>query len=61
VLSGYSEERKSKDIVFENLIINGTVISDDMPGKPAWFKTSDMPRFFVGEHVEEIAFKKLGM
>jgi hypothetical protein len=35
-----------------------TPISGDMPGKPAWYKTSDMARFFVGEHVENISFVK---
>ena len=34
------------------------VISDDMTGKPAWYKTSDMARFFVGEHVGDIVFVK---
>ena len=43
-----------KNIRFENLKINGKVISDDMTGKPAWYKTSDMARFFVGEHVGDI-------
>lgn len=57
VIAGYDDQRKVKNIVFENLIINGTHISDDMKGKPAWFKTSDMARFFVGEHVEGIQFK----
>ena len=47
-----------KNIRFENLKINGKVISDDMTGKPAWYKTSDMARFFVGEHVGDIVFVK---
>lgn len=57
IIAGYDDQRKVKNIVFENLIINGTRISNDMKGKPAWFKTSDMARFFVGEHVEGIKFK----
>lgn len=57
IIAGYDDQRKIKNVVFENLIINGTRISDDMKGKPAWFKTSDMARFFVGEHVEGIQFK----
>jgi hypothetical protein len=56
IIAGYDAERKVKNIRFENLRINGEVISDDMPGKPAWYKTSDMARFFVGEHVENIVF-----
>ena len=35
MITGYSEERKVKNIHFENLIINGQIISDDMQGKPA--------------------------
>jgi hypothetical protein len=57
VIAGYDDQRKVKNVVFENIIINGVRISDDMKGKPAWFKTSDMARFFVGEHVEGIKFK----
>ena len=55
VIAGYDDAREVKNVVFENLVINGTVISDGMV-KPAWFKTSDMARFFVGEHVAGIAF-----
>ena len=58
MIIGYSEERKVKNIRFENLKINGQVISDDMPGKPGYFKTTDMARFFVGEFVEGIEFVK---
>lgn len=56
VIAGYNEERKIKNITFENLKINDTVISDDMPGKPGYYKTSDMCNFFVGEHVENVVF-----
>ena len=45
IIAGYNEERKVKDIRFENLRINGEVIYDDMPGKPKWYKTGDMARF----------------
>lgn len=58
IIAGYNEERKVKNIVFENLKINGQLIYDDMPEKPQWYKTSDMARIFVGEHVENIVFKK---
>ena len=58
MIIGYSEERKVKNIRFENLSINGQVISDDMPAKPAWYKTADMARFFVGEFVEDVTFTK---
>jgi hypothetical protein len=58
IIAGYNEERKIKNIRFENLRINGQVISDDMPDKPAWYKTGDMARIFIGEHVENIIFTK---
>jgi len=53
---GYNEERKIKGIHFENLEINGRIISDDMPGKPRWYKTADMAHCFIGEHVEQVSF-----
>ena len=56
IIAGYDDQRKVKDIYFVNLMINGKVISDHMPGKPGWYKTSDMAGFFVGEHVENISF-----
>ncbi|WP_218973084.1 glycosyl hydrolase family 28 protein [Labilibaculum manganireducens] len=57
IISGYDETRKVKNIVFENLLINGRLITDDMPGKPKWFKTGDMARIYIGEHVEGVVFK----
>lgn len=57
IIAGYNEERKIKNIVFENLKINGVLIYDDMQEKPKWYKTADMAGFFVGEHVEELSFK----
>jgi len=57
IIAGYDDRRKIKNIRFENLTINGTRITDDMPGKPKWYKTADMANFFVGEHVENITFK----
>lgn len=58
IIAGYNEERKIKNIRFENLNINGKVISDDMSERPKWYKTSDLARIFVGEHVEEVIFAK---
>lgn len=57
IIAGYNEQRKIKNISFENLMINGVLIHDEMNGKPKWYKTSDMARMFVGEHVEGISFK----
>jgi hypothetical protein len=59
IIAGYDDTREVKNVVFENLVINGTLISDQMK-KPAWYKTSDMARFFVGEHVEGIEFRAPG-
>jgi hypothetical protein len=56
VIAGYNSDRKVKNITFENLRINGKLITDNMPGKPAWYKTGDMARIFIGEHVEEVSF-----
>lgn len=58
IIVGYDEQHLIKNITFENLRINGLCIYDDMPEKPRWYKTSDMARFFVGEHVENITFNK---
>jgi hypothetical protein len=58
IIAGYDETRKVKNIRFENLNINGQVISDAMPGKPGFYKTADIARFFVGEHVESVTFSK---
>lgn len=57
VISGYDEERKIKNIVFDDLKINGRHICDDMPGKLRWYKTADYVNFLVGEHVDGIQFK----
>lgn len=58
IIAGYNEERKVKNIRFENLKINGEVIYDEMPNKPKWYKTGDMARIFIGEHVENVTFVK---
>lgn len=57
VIEGYNEERKVKNIRFENLRINGKLIYDGMADKPAWYKTSDMARIYVGAHTEGIVFQ----
>lgn len=58
IIAGYDTTRQVKNIVFENLKINGVLITDDMPAKPKWYKTSDMAKFFIGEHVKGIEFKR---
>lgn len=57
LIIGYNEQRKIRNITFDNLVINGLHVYDDMPEKPKWYKTADMARFFIGEHVENITFK----
>ena len=57
MIIGYDETRKIKGVTFDNLKINGEHIFDKMPGKPGWYKTSDMARIFIGEHVEDVVFK----
>ena len=57
IITGYSPERGIKGLHFENLTINGVKITDDMPTKPKWYKTSDMADIFVGEHVSDVTFK----
>lgn len=57
LMIGYDETRKIKGVTFDNLVINGEHIYDEMPGKPKWYKTSDFVRLFIGEHVEDVTFK----
>ncbi|WPV02137.1 glycosyl hydrolase family 28 protein [Mucilaginibacter sp. cycad4] len=56
VISGYDETRTIKNVLFENLRINGKLITDDMADKPVFYKTSDMANILVGEYVEGIRF-----
>ncbi|MEO6729653.1 MAG: glycosyl hydrolase family 28 protein [Ferruginibacter sp.] len=58
IITGYDSTRMIKNIVFENLCINGKLITDVMTGKPKWYKTADMANFYVGEHVAGIEFRK---
>lgn len=58
IISGYNEQRRVKNVRFENLNINGRVISDDMPDKLRWYKTADYADIFVGEHVDAVTFER---
>jgi hypothetical protein len=60
VLDGYSEDRKVKNIVFENLLVNGSLYYDGMKAKPGWYKTADLAGIYVGNHTEGIIFKNTG-
>ncbi|WP_320999008.1 glycosyl hydrolase family 28 protein [Phocaeicola sp.] len=57
IIAGYDENHKISDVRFVNLVINDRKITDDMLGKPKWYKTGDMAGIFVGEHVENISFE----
>lgn len=58
IIAGYDQSRMVKNIRFENFTINGKVITDDMPGKPKWYKTADMANIYVNDHVDNITFSK---
>ena len=58
IINGYNEQRCVRNITFEGLKINCRTIYDDMPGKPRWYKTADYVPIYVGNHVENILFKK---
>jgi len=58
VVDGYSDERKVKNIVFENLLVNGRLYYDGMKEKPGWYKTADLAGIYVGNHIEGIVFKR---
>lgn len=55
LLLGYDADHGIKNVTFENLVINGTVIADSMK-KPSWFLTSDYVPMYVNEHVTKPKF-----
>ncbi|HLP04588.1 MAG TPA: glycosyl hydrolase family 28 protein [Paludibacter sp.] len=55
IIEGYNENRMVRNIIFENLVINGVVISDDMK-KPGYMPASDFANVYVGPHVEGLKF-----
>lgn len=57
LITGYDDSRTISGIHFDNLVINGQKISDDMPDKPKWYKTSDFANMFIGEHVSDVTFQ----
>jgi polygalacturonase len=58
IITGYDDKRSINHVVFENLRINGAYITDEMKGKPKFYKTGDMANIFIGEHVEDIIFTR---
>ncbi|MCX4903506.1 putative Ig domain-containing protein [Streptomyces sp. NBC_00878] len=55
ILTGYDADRPIKNLTFQNLEINGTVVHDKMR-KPGWFLTTDMVPMFANEHVRNLRF-----
>ncbi|MEV0223362.1 glycosyl hydrolase family 28 protein [Streptomyces sp. NPDC050704] len=56
VVVGYDADRPIKNLTFQNLAVNGLVISDNMKEKPRWFLTQDQVPMFVNEHVKDLRF-----
>lgn len=57
VIAGYDDDHAVRRVSFEDLTINGVKIADDMPGKPLFYKTGDLARISIGEHVDGVAFR----
>jgi polygalacturonase len=59
IMLGYDESRGIKDVTYQNLAVNGTVIADTMQ-KPRWYLTSDKVPMHVNEHVTNLRFLDSG-
>ncbi len=57
IITGYNEQRRVRGIHFKNFSYRGRHISDTMPDKLKWYKTSDYCNLFIGEHVEDVTFE----
>ncbi|MEU9956367.1 putative Ig domain-containing protein [Streptomyces sp. NPDC050982] len=55
ILTGYDADRPVKNVTFQNLTVNGTVVHHGME-KPGWFLTTDMVPMFANEHVWNLRF-----
>lgn len=55
IVVGYDADRVVKNLTFQNLAINGTVVHDKMR-KPGWYLTTDMVPMFANEHVKNLRF-----
>jgi hypothetical protein len=53
MMLGYDETRGIKDVTFQNLLVNGTVMASTMR-KPGWFTVADMANMHVNEHVTNL-------
>ncbi|MET9385140.1 glycosyl hydrolase family 28 protein [Streptomyces sp. NPDC002928] len=52
---GYDADHAIKNVTFENLVINGTVVADSMK-KPTWYYTTDSVQWYYNEHVLNLRF-----
>lgn len=52
---GYDADHAIKNVTFENLVVNGTVVADSMK-KPKWYMTTDSVQWFANEHVTNLTF-----
>lgn len=59
IIEGYSQERNIKNIIFENLIINGKEISNRM-AKPGHMKYSDFAKIYEGLYVSGVEYLSSG-
>ncbi|GHG89101.1 glycosyl hydrolase family 28 protein [Streptomyces lanatus] len=55
MMLGYDAKHAIKDVTFENLVVNGTVIADSMK-KPSWYYTTDNIPMHANEHVLNLKF-----
>ena len=55
IMLGYDADHPIKDVTFENLVVNGTVIADSMR-KPGWYLTTDNIPMHANEHVLNLKF-----
>lgn len=57
IICGYDENRVVRNLIFDNVVINGVRLSQDMPGKPKWYKPGDMCDIYIGNHVKNVLYK----
>jgi hypothetical protein len=60
IIEGYDDTRAVKNVVFENLVINGKLISWQMEKPAAHYAIADLAGFYVGPHVEGVEFLPSG-
>jgi hypothetical protein len=56
IIHGYDDRRVVRNLLFENLKINGQTICDTMPIKPKWYAASDYIPLYIGNHVRNVSF-----